>query len=121
MDHLKVVLDQSLFRLFQRIPGKKRLLPITHALANQLQERFNIDLRDHQCLQISPNGVDLERYTDLPEPTAARETLGLPPALTVGYTGHLYPGRGMTLLTRACALLSGDQFFMGRWSRTRCK
>ncbi len=36
----------SLFRLFQKIPGKKRLLPITHALANQLHERFNIDLID---------------------------------------------------------------------------
>lgn len=89
----------SLFRLFQKIPGKKRLLPITHSLANQLHERFNIDLNDQHRMQISPNGVDLERYTNLPEPSATRTHLGMPSTLTVGYTGHLYPGRGMTLLT----------------------
>ncbi len=42
--------------------------------------------------------MDLERYRDLPDPTVARELLGLPPLPTAGYTGHLYPGRGMTLL-----------------------
>jgi glycosyltransferase involved in cell wall biosynthesis len=89
----------SLFRLFQKIPGKKRLLPITHALANQFHERFNIDLDDKLLMQMSPNGVDLERYSNLPEPGAARTLLGMPSILTVGYTGHLYPGRGMTLLT----------------------
>ncbi len=88
----------SLFRLFQKIPGKKRLLPITHALANQFHERFNIDLSDKHLMQMSPNGVDLERYSNLPEPGAARTLLGMPSTLTVGYTGHLYPGRGMTLL-----------------------
>ncbi len=90
----------SLFRLFQRIPGKKRLLPITHALANQIQERFNIDISDERFLRLSPNGVDLDRYGNLPDPVAARELLGLPPLLTAGYTGHLYPGRGMSLLVQ---------------------
>jgi glycosyltransferase involved in cell wall biosynthesis len=85
----------TLFHLFLRIPGKKRMLPITQALARQIQEHYSID---HHLLCISPNGVDLERYSDLPDPPAARETLGLPPMLTAGYTGHLYPGRGMTLL-----------------------
>jgi glycosyltransferase involved in cell wall biosynthesis len=89
----------SLFRLFQHIPGRKRLLPITFALANQLHRRFNTDLNNQNFLRISPNGVDLERYSNLPSPAAAREQLGLPSMLTVGYTGHLYAGRGMTLLT----------------------
>jgi glycosyltransferase involved in cell wall biosynthesis len=88
----------SLFRLFQKIPGKKRLLPITHALANQIHRRFNIDLSDQHLVQMSPNGVDIERYTNLPEPSAARTLLNMPSTLTVGYTGHLYPGRGMSLL-----------------------
>ena len=88
----------SLFRLFQRLPGKKRLLPITRALAAQLEGRFRLDASDHQVVVVSPNGVELERYADLPDPPAAREQLGLPPTLTVGYTGHLYPGRGMALL-----------------------
>jgi glycosyltransferase involved in cell wall biosynthesis len=89
----------SIFRLFQKLPGKKRILPITQALAGLLHENFNLSVDDRGLIQISPNGVDLERYKDLPEPPAARSMLGLPPSLTVGYTGHLYPGRGMTLLT----------------------
>ena len=88
----------TLFRLFNLIPGKKRLLPITHALAEQLEKRFNIDINNRHLVQISPNGVDLERYANLPTPSVSRELLGLPANLTVGYTGHLYPGRGMTLL-----------------------
>jgi glycosyltransferase involved in cell wall biosynthesis len=88
-----------LFRLFKDIPGKKRLLPITHALAAQLHARYQINLSDPQFLQVSPNGVDLERFLDLPKPSAARAQLGLPASLMIGYTGHLYPGRGMNLLT----------------------
>jgi glycosyltransferase involved in cell wall biosynthesis len=106
--HLPVILELHgppegnfgpfLFRLFQRIPGKKRLLPITHALAKQIQERFNFDIENPLLTSISPNGVDLERYCDLPSPLVARELLGLPSIQTAAYTGHLYPGRGMTLL-----------------------
>jgi glycosyltransferase involved in cell wall biosynthesis len=89
----------TLFRLFQKLPGKKRLLAITQALASQIQENFNIGVDGRGLIQISPNGVDLERYKELPDPSSARAVLGLAPNLTVGYTGHLYPGRGMSLLT----------------------
>jgi glycosyltransferase involved in cell wall biosynthesis len=88
----------TLFRLFQKIRGNKRLLPITKALASQLHERFNLDLGDSHLVRTAPNGVDLERYVDLPGPITARAQLSLPSTLTVGYSGHLYPGRGMTLL-----------------------
>jgi len=100
----------SLFRLFQRIPGKKRLLPITHALARQIQERFRIDPADERLICVSPNGVELERYIDLPDPTTARELLHIPPMLTVGYTGHLYPGRGMKLLLELARCFPGINF-----------
>ena len=89
----------TLFRLFQKIRGKKRLLPITQALACQLQTRFNLNLHDPHQVRTAPNGVDLERYANLPDSSTARTLLSLPSALTVGYTGHLYPGRGMTMLT----------------------
>jgi glycosyltransferase involved in cell wall biosynthesis len=88
----------TLFRTFQNLRGMKRLLPITQALADQLHQRFATDITDRHLIRISPNGVDLERFSDLPEPHLARQSLGLPPVLTVGYTGHLYAGRGMTLL-----------------------
>jgi glycosyltransferase involved in cell wall biosynthesis len=88
----------TLFRIFMKLRGKKRLLPITHALADQLGRRYSVDTKNAALVQVSPNGVDLERYANLPEPASARAQLGLPPALTVGYTGHLYPGRGMGML-----------------------
>jgi glycosyltransferase involved in cell wall biosynthesis len=96
-----------LFRLFQRLPGKKRLLPISHALANQLQIRFGTGQR---LMQVSPNGVDLERYANLPDPSTARQNLGLPLATTAGYTGHLYPGRGMGLLVELARRFPATNF-----------
>ena len=103
-----------LFRLFLKLPGRKRLLPITHALEQQLARAYHFvpspSPTDHRSLItghstqstvhsiISPNAIDLERYATLPSPAAARGELGLPEQFTVGYTGHLYPGRGMALL-----------------------
>jgi len=84
-----------LFRLFLRLPGRKRWLPITQALVDLLAGRYPVTNAPYY---ISPNGVDLERYTNLPVPSLARQTLGLPEQLTVGYTGHLYAGRGISLL-----------------------
>jgi len=84
-----------LFRLFLRLPGRKRWLPITQALVDLLAGRYPVA---NVPYRISPNGVDLERFTNLPEPSLARQTLGLPEQPTVGYTGHLYAGRGVSLL-----------------------
>jgi glycosyltransferase involved in cell wall biosynthesis len=47
---------------------------------------------------IAPNGVELERYEGLPSPGEARRQLNLPDGPTVGFTGHIYPGRGADLL-----------------------
>src|SRR4030043_2163326 len=88
----------TLFRLFQKIPGKKRILPFTHALAKQIQDRFDFDIDDPLLTRVSPNGVDLEKYMDLPDPKMARNFLGLPQGITAVYSGHLYPGRGMSMM-----------------------
>jgi len=81
------------YRLFLALPGKKRLLVITRALQAQLDRRYGT-ARD---AVIAPNGVDLERFIGLPDPEPARRQLGLPAALTVACTGHLYTGRGADL------------------------
>jgi glycosyltransferase involved in cell wall biosynthesis len=57
-------------------------------------------------LHRSPDGVDLERYADLPEPELARYKLVAadpllqlqPDRFTAGYTGHLYAGRGINII-----------------------
>lgn len=86
-----------LFRQFVRQRGKKRLLVITQALYDRLRAEYDFDLSENEYL-IAPNGTDLERYTNLPEPEEARRLLGLPEGLTVGYTGHFYSGRGMDIM-----------------------
>ncbi len=98
-----------LFRLVLQLPGSKRLLPITEALARSLQARYPSSLRPEQWV-VAPNGVDLERYRDLPEPAEARQQLGLPERPTAGYTGHLYPGRGMGLLAALARRFPEYQF-----------
>ena len=85
------------FRQFVQRPGEKRLLPITRALVVELEQTHHYKLNPGEVV-VAPNGVDLERYQGLPDPAEARHLLGLPERLTAGYTGHLYPGRGMGML-----------------------
>ena len=91
-----------LFRLFLRLPGVKRILPITRALLTILERDYafpgKISRQKDQFAVIAPNGIDLERYQDLPTPAQARLALGLPDIPTIAYSGSLYPGRGMALL-----------------------
>jgi len=86
-----------LFREFIRHPGRKRLLVITEALLERLKLDYNWS-PPQGVVQIAPNGTELERYADLPEPEEARRQLGLPQMLTVVYSGSFYAGRGLDLL-----------------------
>lgn len=82
--------------------GDRRLVVITRALAVDLQRCFHAPV-DPPFTIIAPDGVDLERFTDLPGPEEARRALALGDRLlserfTAGYTGHLYAGRGGEML-----------------------
>ena len=104
------VMGPWLLRRFLKGRGARRIVIITHALANDLAQQFSTPLTEPFTL-IAPDGVDLERYAGLPNPERARRDLQqsgiLPPEyasqltaerFTVGYTGNLYPGRGSSLL-----------------------
>jgi glycosyltransferase involved in cell wall biosynthesis len=106
---LPVILEQHLrvtgfsapwlFRFFLRWPGKKRLLVITQALRRVLENSYHLGLKlKPEEIQIAPDGVDLERFMDLPDPAAARRQLGFPERITAAYSGHFYAGRGLNLL-----------------------
>ena len=84
------------FRRLCRVPGKKRVACITQALLNRYGN--GIERLQSEEKVIAPNGVELERYTGLPDAVAARLSLALPERLTCVYTGHFYPGRGMEVL-----------------------
>ncbi|MBN2147117.1 MAG: glycosyltransferase [Anaerolineales bacterium] len=98
-----------LFRFFIRQKGKKRILPITLALLQLLQQTYHWQAPPGSVI-ISPNGVDLERYQNIPLPAAMRAVLGISQTFTAGYSGHLYPGRGMGLLMDLAQQFPGVQF-----------
>jgi glycosyltransferase involved in cell wall biosynthesis len=113
------VFGPRLFRLFCRGRGAKRLVVITQSLARDLKEQLGVSFTSPFQL-VLPDGVDLERFTDLPEPGEARQILLNQAALsgfdvarfTAGYTGHLYAGRGITLLLQLAELMPEVNFLL---------
>jgi glycosyltransferase involved in cell wall biosynthesis len=90
-------LGPLVLKSFLKLQGPKRLLPITQALQERIESLYARRFSPGEFVVV-PNGVDLERYTALPAPENARHQLELEQTFTAGYTGHMYPGRGMGLL-----------------------
>ncbi|HRQ22404.1 MAG TPA: glycosyltransferase [Anaerolineales bacterium] len=82
---------------FWRADGRKVMTVTTSALRKALERSTKLKFKDEAVL-VAPNGVELEKYENLPSPSEARRQLDLPEGLTVGFTGHIYPGRGADLL-----------------------
>jgi glycosyltransferase involved in cell wall biosynthesis len=96
------LMGTSLFKTFLRGPHARGLVVISQSLANDLKARFALpDFEDF--IQVLPDGVDLERYANLPTPAQARAALSLREGFTVGYSGHFYPGRGVELILEMAA------------------
>ena len=96
-------------RAFGQVPGRKRLAAITRALLHILRRDFRMRVSDEEVV-IAPNGVDLERFVDLPDPVTARRRTGLYEAPTVVCTGHLYEGRGADLFLKLAKLFPYARF-----------
>jgi len=96
-DRITGIFAPHLFIYFLRSKTQKRILTNTDALRKTIEKAFSVGLTDDLC-QTAPNGIELERYQNLPEPDNARANLGLPEGITVGYSGHFYEGRGMQTL-----------------------
>ena len=105
------VAGKALFRFFLRGGGALRLVVITRALADDLASAFGTQVVEPFTL-ITPDGVDLERFVSLPSPPEARQGLGLIDRFTVGYTGHLYPGRGVELILELASRLPEVTFLL---------
>ncbi len=96
-------------RQFWGAQGWKRLLVTTRALRQALERSTRMDFPD-AAVQVAPNGVDLDRYVNLPKPAEARVRLHLKDGLTAGFTGHFYPGRGIGLLFELARGYPGANF-----------
>jgi glycosyltransferase involved in cell wall biosynthesis len=103
------LLGPAWHRWFARMRGRKRLVSITRALVDVLQNQFGVRLEDDEIV-IAPNGVDLERFASLPNPVAARRQLNFSEAPTVMCTGHLYAGRGVELFLELARRIPSVQF-----------
>lgn len=88
---------------------RKKFLPITKALQNRFEHVFNFKFSPDEVV-ISPDGVDIERYSNLKSASETRIQLGLPDKYSAVYTGHLYTGRGMSLLLELAKLLPDINF-----------
>lgn len=112
------ILGPWLFHRFLKARGARRLVVITRALKSDLVKQFSAP-DSAPFTVVALDGVDLERYVDLPEPQEARRKLYIddaghikPERFTVGYTGHLYYGRGAKLLLELATRLPTMTFLL---------
>lgn len=98
-----------IFKQLVHSKGQKRFLLITEALHNVLMREFGASFAPGEVV-ITPNGVELERFANLPDPSEARRQLGLNERLTATFSGHFYAGRGTGLLFGLAQHLPDIQF-----------
>ena len=86
-----------LYKYYLSQPGQRLTVFITRALQQAIETNLSVHHKQAETC-IAPDGVDLERYADLPDPVQARSQLGWPEGLTALYSGGFYPGRGLEIL-----------------------
>jgi len=104
-------LGPRLLRLFHSGSGGRSLVVITQALAKALEIKYRY-LKNSDLMQVHPDGIDIERYLNLPASSAARLQLKLEDTFTVGYTGHLYEGRGINMILALAKALPAINFLL---------
>ncbi|NWG08366.1 MAG: glycosyltransferase family 4 protein [Chloroflexi bacterium] len=96
-------------RRFWKARGQKRMTVTTRALKKALERSAGFGFEE-DAVVVAPNGVELERYENFPDPPTARRRLMLKNRLTIGFTGHIYPGRGADLLFELARQMPGVNF-----------
>jgi glycosyltransferase involved in cell wall biosynthesis len=96
-------------RKFWKTRGRKLMTVTTRALRKALERSAGFGF-DDDAVAVAPNGVELERYENFPDPPMARRKLMLKNRLTIGFTGHIYPGRGADLLFELARQMPGVNF-----------
>lgn len=98
-----------LFDSFKNSPYLKRFSTNSRGLGESYAE-FGLP---REKLVVAPNGVDLERFKDLPDQSSIRELLALPISKKiVCYCGNLYQGRGIELLIDVCQSFKDTLFLI---------
>lgn len=99
----------TVYRLFLKLNRPKLTVYITSALKQLADEELNVRAREREFL-IAPDGVDLERYEQLPDGREARALLKLPEKTTAVYSGGFYAGRGLEIMQQLALAFPQVQF-----------
>ena len=100
----------SYFQKLLRGQGLRRIVVISRALKDHYLTSYPHFLNESNVV-VAPDGVDLERFAELPTSRQAKIDLGLDPdRFTVGYCGHLYAGRGIELILALAERLPDARF-----------
>lgn len=124
-DFPKGKFGSRLFKWFLTGEGAIRMVVISKSLALDLDKEYRVPA-DPLFTLILPDGADLIRFSDLPTPLQSRAKLiskleayldqsnshFFPDKFTAGYTGHLYPGRGINLLLDIAERLKDMNFIL---------
>ena len=109
---------------FLRLPGYRGLVTISQSLKQKMLEAIP-RVQENEVL-VEHDGVDLDQFRERIAPEVARAKLGLPTDVyTVGYTGHLYEGRGIELILSIAAaspeiqfvIVGGEDAAIEHWKR----
>jgi glycosyltransferase involved in cell wall biosynthesis len=96
-------IDNPFTRLACQRHSIKSVVAVTKHMQNDLIRLFGVPAEKTLAL---PNGVDLQRFSNVCTGDVARQQLGLAPeAQVVVYTGQLHIEKGVDVLVRAAALL----------------
>lgn len=96
--------------------SRRNLLGLV-TVAEYLKEQYAAIGFPEEKIFVSPDAVDLERFSKLPPKHAIREQLGLPPNRPlVVYCGHFYEKKGVPCLIEAARRISEIDFcLVGGW------
>lgn len=107
-----------LFRSFLRGNEARKIIVISTSLAHDLVDEFSFPANGAQLL-VAPDGVDLARYENVLSIEHAREKLAQDydfhleqSRMVIGYTGHLYAGRGVAMMLEMAAMLPEHTFLI---------
>jgi len=90
----------------------RRVVVISEALKALVLEKHG-SLLAEELVTVAHDGVDLERFADLPGKSAARAEVGLESeGFVAGYFGHLYAGRGVEILLAAARRIPEMTFLL---------
>jgi glycosyltransferase involved in cell wall biosynthesis len=91
--------------------GFRRLSVVTNTLKSVYLESYPRQLTPDQVV-VDPNGIDIEQFASMMNVEEARKRLNLSQRFTVGYAGHMYPGRGVDLIIELAKRMPDIQFLL---------